>query len=134
MRFRESTVTRSEAIGEHLLARHPRQLSMLDARRFPLDLNGEKLDDEIGTGVGDGEGHGPYTQHPNVQLLRQLSARSLQIALSSLNLPTGKLPEVAVPFVNWPLAQKHTAVASDDGCDNADRHRRGLKDGGAYAR
>jgi hypothetical protein len=89
---------------EELAWSNPRERGVLQASRLTCDVHAEKLNLEIGAGIGDRVLDLADSRDLDAEFFVKLTANSVKRSFPGLNFAAWELPQAPVPLVRWTLA------------------------------
>jgi hypothetical protein len=95
---------------------------VLEGRGLAVRDYREKIDDEVGAWISAGELNGAHRQSRDPELLQELPAYGIEVALIGFDLAAWELPQAGMPLVSGPPAKQQPTVPLDDARYDANWH------------
>lgn len=115
----EGLVARGERQRRQLGRAPPDDVGMLGGQRFSCYLDRNERNDVRRARIRNLEDCGRGTHQSDSELFLQLARGRERVRFVHLGLPTGKLPQAAMPLVRWPPAKKQEIPTADYAGDDS---------------
>lgn len=117
--LQEGLVARGERQRRQLGGAPPDDAGMLGGHRFSRYLDRNERNDVRRARIRDLEDRGRGAYQSDSELFPQLARGRERVRFVHLGLPTGKLPQAAMPLVRRPPAKKQEIPTADDARDDS---------------